>query len=115
MSIFFTPDSQNLAKQDRAALVEKLRIFLEAKADQAYLFGSFAQNEHEPQSDIDLIVIANTGLPFLERAGQFSGIFDIWPRVDLLVYTADEFSRQLALADQGGFWKSVKDSLVQIL
>lgn len=115
MSIVFTPESRNLVKQDRAALIGQLHSFLKSKADRAYLFGSFAQNIHEPQSDIDLIVVTATELPFLERAGEFSGIFDIWPRIDLLVYTPGEFDRQLALAVHGGFWKSVKDSLVQIL
>lgn len=91
MNVVFTPDKQNLSKQNRATLIERLRNFLQSKADSAYPFGSCAHNERAPHSDIDLIVIAHTGLPFLERA------------------------RQLALADQGGFWKSVKDSLVQIL
>ncbi len=115
MSIVFTPESRNLVKQDRAALVERLQGFLRSKADKAYLFGSFAQNTHTPLSDVDLIVVQTTDLPFCDRAQALSGIYDIWPRIDLLVYTPEEFDRQLALADQGGFWKSVKDTLVQIL
>jgi len=115
VSIVFTPESRNLVKQDRAAIIEQLHSFLKAKADRAYLFGSFAQNLHEPQSDIDLIVVTATELPYFDRAQAFSEIYGIWPRIDLLVYTPDEFSRQLAQADQGGFWKSVKDTLVQIL
>lgn len=115
MSIVFTPDRQNLVKQDREQLLEALRTVLADKAQGAYIFGSFAAGSHKPYSDIDLIVIARTTLPFHERPRQFDQVFEVWPRIDLLVYTPEEFARQLQSASQGGFWKSVKDSLVQIL
>jgi predicted nucleotidyltransferase len=115
MSIVFTPDQQNLAKQDRGQLIEALRSILTGKAESAYIFGSFATGNQDPLSDIDLIVVAQTALPFHERARQFDQVYEVWPRIDLLVYTPEEFERQLQNADQGGFWKSVKDSLVKIL
>lgn len=115
MSIVFRPDQQNLAKQDRGQLLEALRHILADMAQAAYIFGSFASGNHDPLSDMDLIVIAHTTLPFHERPRQFEQVYEVWPRIDLLVYTPEEFARQLRNADQGGFWKSVKDSLVKIL
>lgn len=115
MSIVFTPDQHNLLKQDRGQLFEMLRSVLADQVQAAYIFGSFASGNYEPLSDIDLIVIAQTTLPFDERPRQFERVYEVWPRIDLLVYTPEEFARQLQNADQGGFWKSVKDSLLKIL
>lgn len=115
MSIVFTPDGQNLVKQNREQLLEALRTILQDKAEAVYIFGSFAMGNPEPLSDIDLIVVTPTTLPFHERHRLFAQIYGVWPRIDLLVYTPEEFARQLKKADEGGFWKGVKDSLVKIL
>lgn len=115
MGIVFTPHEQNLTKQDRGQLIQALRSALAGSAEAAYIFGSFATGNPDPRSDIDLIVIFETALPFHERARQFENVYAVWPRIDLLVYTPEEFARQLKNADQGGFWKSVKDSLLKII
>jgi predicted nucleotidyltransferase len=55
-----------------------------------------ARGEADAWSDLDLIIVADTARPFFERFKDFSGLYDVWPRLDLLVYTADEFARMVA-------------------
>lgn len=38
------------------------------------------------------MIVADTTRPFFERFRDFAGIYDVWPRVDLLVYTPQEFA-----------------------
>jgi predicted nucleotidyltransferase len=62
-----------------------------AGAQQIYLFGSYARGEADADSDVDLVVIKNTALPFLDRLREAAASIDPdWP-VDLLVYTPAEF------------------------
>jgi predicted nucleotidyltransferase len=64
-------------------------------AQAAYLFGSHARGEAAPDSDIDLIVVAASHRPFVDRFLDFR---DVWlgapAAVDMLIYTPEEFSRQ---------------------
>jgi predicted nucleotidyltransferase len=49
-------------------LKKKLRpVFKEHKIKKAILFGSFARNEASRHSDVDLILIQDTSLRFLDR------------------------------------------------
>ena len=60
------------------------------------VFGSVARGESDQWSDLDLIIVAETDRPFLERFKDFAGLFDVWPSLDLLVYTPVEFHRMVA-------------------
>jgi predicted nucleotidyltransferase len=62
----------------------------------AIVFGSVARGEADEWSDLDLVIVAETSRPFLERYRDFEGIYDVWPRLDLLVYTPDEFAAMQA-------------------
>jgi predicted nucleotidyltransferase len=66
------------------------------RARRVIAFGSVARGEADAWSDLDLIIVADTARPFFERFKDFSGLYDVWPRLDLLVYTADEFARMVA-------------------
>ena len=59
------------------------------------MFGSVARGEADEWSDLDLIVIADTDRPFFERFRDFDGLYEVWPRLDLLVYTSAEFERMV--------------------
>ena len=59
------------------------------------MFGSVARGEADEWSDLDLVVIADTDRTFFERFRDFDGLYEIWPRLDLLVYTSAEFERML--------------------
>ena len=80
--------------QDRAVLVERLRPRL-AGATRALVFGSVAGGEADEWSDLDLVVIADTDRTFFERFRDFDGLYEVWPRLDLLVYTSAEFERMV--------------------
>ena len=58
------------------------------------LFGSVASDRALPSSDADiLVVVRDTGLPFIDRAGRFREYFaGIGVGVDLFVYTEQEIA-----------------------
>ena len=57
-----------------------------------YLFGSCARGEEDEFSDLDIVVIMNTKVPFLERALLVCRHFPLeLGAVDLLVYTPEEW------------------------
>jgi len=61
----------------------------------AYLFGSRAHGNADPESDIDLIVVAASERPFVDRFRDFPELWLGAPAaVDLLIYTPEEFARQ---------------------
>lgn len=66
------------------------------RARKVIAFGSVARGEADGWSDLDLIIIADTERHFFERFKDFSGLYDVWPRLDLLIYTPEEFERMLA-------------------
>ena len=59
------------------------------------MFGSVARGEADEWSDLDLVVIADTDRTFFERFRDFVGLYEVWPRLDLLVYTSAEFERMV--------------------
>lgn len=58
-----------------------------------YLFGSWERGEQDDLSDLDLVVIKHTTVPFFARLRE---IMRLLPEgtggVDVLVYTPEEFS-----------------------
>ncbi len=71
-----------------------LRPLLEQKrACAAYLFGSHARGTADAASDIDVIIVAPTSLPAVERFRDYlPAILAAGGRVDLFVYTPEEFA-----------------------
>jgi predicted nucleotidyltransferase len=78
---------------------EARRIAAELATDPAVrkviMFGSAARGQARTTSDLDLIVVMQTDLPFIERFGP------LWRRIkpaiaaDLLIYTPQEFEQLL--------------------
>ena len=70
-------------------------LFKKHKIEKAILFGSLARNEASRHSDIDLILIQNTNLRFLDRydglLASFSQALPEWD-VDILIYTPKELA-----------------------
>ena len=56
-----------------------------------------------PWSDLDVLVVFETGAPFVERPRAFSDVLDLGVPVDILVHTPAEFSR--LRREKAGFWK----------
>jgi predicted nucleotidyltransferase len=66
------------------------------RARKVIVFGSVARGESDAWSDLDLLIVADTPRPFFERFKDFAGLYDVWPRLDLLIYTPAEFERMVA-------------------
>ncbi len=63
------------------------------KALRIIIFGSFADNNVSEWSDLDIVIVRDTHLRFLDRSAEL--ISTLQPRVgvDFLVYTPDEWER----------------------
>ena len=62
-------------------------------AEKMILFGSCAMNTAGSLSDLDLFVIMETELPFIERLPHFYRILMPSVPTDLIIYTPEEFER----------------------
>lgn len=58
-----------------------------------YLFGSYVRGDADEISDIDIVIIKETGLTFFERLKELIKFLDIPKAVDALVYTPEEFDK----------------------
>jgi predicted nucleotidyltransferase len=65
------------------------------RAIKVIAFGSVARGESDAWSDLDLLIVAETPRPFFERFKDFAGLYDVWPRLDLLIYTPEELARMV--------------------
>jgi predicted nucleotidyltransferase len=85
----------NMLLPDLAELRRRLAPHL-TRARKVIVFGSVARGDADAWSDLDLIIVADTARPFFERFKDFAGLYDVCPRLDLLIYTPDEFARMVA-------------------
>jgi len=86
--------------QQRLALV-----FHSHGIEKAILFGSYARGEASKHSDVDLILVKQTKLRFLDRyEGLLQDLFVALPgmAVDALVYTHEEFEAMSNPRDLAG-------------
>lgn len=81
---------RKLLAEELNRMVDKLR---KLGAKRIILFGSYARGRSDMFTDLDLIVILNTSLPFVERTGYVYR--ELAPRVatDILVYTPEEWTK----------------------
>jgi predicted nucleotidyltransferase len=93
---------------------EELHARLAGRVEAAYTFGSFGTSEFGRDSDVDVMLVARTDKPFLDRARDFPDLYDLAASLDLLVYTPEEFE-SLTGDPSPGFWTSVVASMRRIL
>lgn len=60
------------------------------------LFGSMARGLVSEWSDLDLVIIKDTSLPFLKRLTEVALLCRLRVGVDFLVYTPNEFAQMVA-------------------
>lgn len=96
-----------------AAFEAALRQALSGRVSSAWFFGSYGTPSFSADSDVDLLLVADTDRPFPLRNREFEDLLDIIPTLDILVYTPDEF-RQLTTDPSAGFWRSVTAGLRQL-
>lgn len=61
--------------------------------DLVIVFGSLVADKIHAWSDIDLVVVEQTDLPFLQRLRQMRRLLQPRVGIDLLVYTPEEFEQ----------------------
>jgi len=88
--------SQQAIDQRRALLEQELSRYVqilakEEKSEKVIVFGSLATGEVKEWSDIDLVVINDTKLPYLERLYKIQALIQPKVGTDLLYYTPNEF------------------------
>ena len=99
---------------DRNDLIAKLCALFKAKnVGSAYIVGSYARQEAQPWSDVDLLIVHETDLPFVERPRSFDELRDFGIHFDILVYTPAEF----AVLEEAptGFWRTTQRDRLRIL
>ncbi len=65
--------------------------FLPFQPRKILLFGSWARNQHDRYSDIDLIIVYETRKRFLDRLEELYLCWNLPMAIDILAYTPDEF------------------------
>lgn len=84
---------RRFAKYSKTELIRKLRSKLRNRCVKAYLFGSYARGEAHAESDVDLIVVADTSLHFFDRIRDYVDVVYDFAPTDLIIYTPDEFRK----------------------
>ena len=84
--------------------------FREYGIEQAIVFGSYARGDSRPHSDLDLLVIADTQVPYYKRSLEFKDIImttinEIGCSIDMIILTPREWKD--TKNRQGGFASSV--------
>ena len=78
----------------KARIDKLLEVLRPYEPERVYLFGSAAREEADELSDLDLVVIKRTSLPFFERLREVAKLLPAGTGgVDVLVYTPEEFLR----------------------
>ena len=85
-------------KERQAKLQAELNRFMpilinQFKALKIIVFGSLAGNEVSEWSDLDIVVVRDTPLRFLDRIAELIQTLQPQVGVDFLVYTPDEWDR----------------------
>lgn len=112
--VLFKIERDPLFGMTREVYIEKLRTILAGRVDEAYFFGSLCSNSFNRLSDIDILLVKETLVPFHQRSFEFSDLLDLVPSTDIIVYTRSELN-ELLCEKATGFWKSVRNSLVKFI
>ncbi|HUB06143.1 MAG TPA: nucleotidyltransferase domain-containing protein [Myxococcales bacterium] len=75
----------------RQELVRRLAALLRGRAERVLLIGSHAARRATADSDVDLILVHETSLPWPERGSAFADLRRTFGAMDLIVYTPSEW------------------------
>ena len=80
--------------QEKDIIQVAKRIGIAANAERVILFGSHARQQATPESDVDLLVVAESDLPRFKRSRGLYKLFRPYPfAMDLVVYTPQEIKK----------------------
>lgn len=92
-------------RQGERALLDEIarRIVAVCAPEKVIVFGSRARGDHRPDSDVDILVVAESDQPRYQRAGRlYTALASLPAEVDVLVYTPREIEE----------WSQVPQALV---
>ena len=72
------------------------RIVAEMRPEKVILFGSAARGEAGEDSDVDIVVVAETRAGFFDRIGQALALYEGKREAQALVYTPSEWEQMVA-------------------
>lgn len=107
-------DRNPLRGLNKSEFIQEIYSLLRGRVESAWIFGSLATGDFNRTSDIDLILVTETDVPFVLRPSLFEDLIDRFPALDLLVYTPREFIRLIS-DPSPGFWSSVTGTMEQII
>ncbi|MBC7222623.1 nucleotidyltransferase domain-containing protein [Candidatus Bipolaricaulota bacterium] len=85
-------EREELLRRELARLLEFLKKD-DPPPEKVILFGSMARGEPAAEwTDLDIVIIQPTSLPFFERAVQFFERFQPKVAMDVFIYTPEEFA-----------------------
>jgi len=95
-----TEEMSTAARKRKQALEAELErvlplIIEKYQPEKIILFGSLATGDVHEWSDIDLVLIKETDLNYIDRLLEFKKIFDINLATDVFIYTSNEFSQRV--------------------
>lgn len=61
-----------------------------------YIFGSVLSGKTDEFSDVDLLIVRRTELPFFDRIREIMGLRREFGNLDLLIYTPEELNDMLS-------------------
>jgi predicted nucleotidyltransferase len=85
---------ERLLRQELARFIEI--VVQQMQSERIILFGSLATGQVAEWSDLDLVVIADTGLPFHKRLKQVLRSVRPQAGMDVLVYTPTEWTEMIS-------------------
>ncbi|MCX6089731.1 MAG: nucleotidyltransferase domain-containing protein [Candidatus Atribacteria bacterium] len=89
-----SPDFHNREKLLNQELSRYLRLLTKHGApEKVILFGTLAEGRIHEWSDIDLVVIERTTLPFYQRLRKIRKLLQPEVGMDILIYTPDKFDQ----------------------
>ena len=103
-----------LKERTKEEFISELKTHFNSHVREAYIFGSFANNTHHNESDIDLLIVAKTDENFVKRNQKYSSLLEIYAPMDIFVYTEEEFLR-MKNDHSNGFWKKFSENHLLIL
>jgi uncharacterized protein len=74
------------------ALLQALQLY---QPQRIILFGSAARGEADAESDLDVLVIKETPVPFVKRLETMAELCPPGVHADILVYTPDELKQMV--------------------
>lgn len=90
----YSPERKQLLDQELARYVRLLTSH--SAPEKVILFGTLARGQVHEWSDIDLIVVEKTVLPFFQRLRKVRRLLRPKVGVDIMVYTPEEFAQLCA-------------------